>query len=143
MKEIQSLMSLKFNQIWVKSTFDERFDSYLTWLDSALLPLLDTSLMKHLMKDWSCSYVTENWWWIYHGVIWMEMGIGFSNLIDIGVCRDAYGFAVRPQHVQRYHEYANIYKVFFYPYVSFIFFFIFFLVPNTNTTCCPLFFENM
>ncbi|GFY84607.1 Ypt/Rab-GAP domain of gyp1p superfamily protein [Actinidia rufa] len=24
--------------------------------------------------------------------------------------RDAYGFAVRPQHVQRYHEYANIYK---------------------------------
>lgn len=26
--------------------------------------------------------------------------------------RDAYGFAVRPQHVQRYREYANIYKVF-------------------------------
>lgn len=26
--------------------------------------------------------------------------------------RDAYGFSVRPQHVQRYHEYANIYKVF-------------------------------
>ncbi|XP_048139811.1 ecotropic viral integration site 5 ortholog-like isoform X2 [Rhodamnia argentea] len=25
-------------------------------------------------------------------------------------CRDAYGFAVRPQHVQRYREYANIYK---------------------------------
>lgn len=25
--------------------------------------------------------------------------------------RDAYGFAVRPQHVQRYREYANIYKV--------------------------------
>ncbi|XP_076934320.1 uncharacterized protein LOC143600547 [Bidens hawaiensis] len=24
--------------------------------------------------------------------------------------RDAYGFAVRPQHVQRYHEYLNIYK---------------------------------
>ncbi|XP_076898187.1 uncharacterized protein LOC143551692 isoform X2 [Bidens hawaiensis] len=24
--------------------------------------------------------------------------------------RDAYGFAVRPQHVQRYHEYSNIYK---------------------------------
>ncbi|KAI3705176.1 hypothetical protein L1987_75410 [Smallanthus sonchifolius] len=24
--------------------------------------------------------------------------------------RDTYGFAVRPQHVQRYHEYANIYK---------------------------------
>lgn len=24
--------------------------------------------------------------------------------------RDAYGFAVRPQHVQRYREYANIYK---------------------------------
>lgn len=28
--------------------------------------------------------------------------------------RDAYGFAVRPQHVQRYREYANIYKVLFY-----------------------------
>ncbi|KZV37367.1 ecotropic viral integration site 5 protein [Dorcoceras hygrometricum] len=25
-------------------------------------------------------------------------------------CRDAYGFAVRPQHLQRYREYANIYK---------------------------------
>lgn len=25
--------------------------------------------------------------------------------------RDAYGFAVRPQHLQRYREYANIYKV--------------------------------
>lgn len=24
--------------------------------------------------------------------------------------RDAYGFAVRPQNVQRYREYANIYK---------------------------------
>ncbi|KAJ9539964.1 hypothetical protein OSB04_026470 [Centaurea solstitialis] len=24
--------------------------------------------------------------------------------------RDAYGFPVRPQHVQRYREYANIYK---------------------------------
>ncbi|KAF9674820.1 hypothetical protein SADUNF_Sadunf10G0166700 [Salix dunnii] len=31
-------------------------------------------------------------------------------LIDITVDRDAYGFAVRPQHVQRYREYANIYK---------------------------------
>lgn len=25
--------------------------------------------------------------------------------------RDAYGFAIRPQHVQRYREYAKIYKV--------------------------------
>lgn len=25
--------------------------------------------------------------------------------------RDAYGFAVRPQHIQRYREYAKIYKV--------------------------------
>ncbi|KAJ6986986.1 TBC1 domain family member 8B [Populus alba x Populus x berolinensis] len=25
-------------------------------------------------------------------------------------CRDAYGFAVRPQHLQRYREYANIYQ---------------------------------
>ena len=25
--------------------------------------------------------------------------------------RDAYGFAVRPQHVQRFREYAKIYKV--------------------------------
>lgn len=34
--------------------------------------------------------------------------------------RDAYGFAVRPQHVQRYREYANIYKVLFYLLCSFI-----------------------
>ena len=27
------------------------------------------------------------------------------------VNRDAYGFALRPQHVQRYKEYAKIYKV--------------------------------
>jgi hypothetical protein len=25
--------------------------------------------------------------------------------------RDAYGFAVRPQHLQRFREYAKIYKV--------------------------------
>ena len=73
----------------------------------------------------------------------MEMGIGFSNLIDIGVCRDAYGFAVRPQHVQRYHEYANIYKVFYIHMFPFFFLLMFFLVSNTNTTCCPLLFENM
>ncbi|GJZ57649.1 Rab-GTPase-TBC domain-containing protein [Tanacetum coccineum] len=29
---------------------------------------------------------------------------------EILLDRDAYGFAVRPQHVQRYREYANIYK---------------------------------
>lgn len=28
--------------------------------------------------------------------------------------RDAYGFAVRPQHVQRFREYAKIYKVVIY-----------------------------
>ncbi|KAM7271966.1 hypothetical protein ACFE04_031180 [Oxalis oulophora] len=31
-------------------------------------------------------------------------------LITLEHKRDAYGFAVRPQHVQRYREYANIYK---------------------------------
>ncbi|KAF9676749.1 hypothetical protein SADUNF_Sadunf08G0035300 [Salix dunnii] len=31
-------------------------------------------------------------------------------LMDIDVDRDAYGFAVRPQHLQRYREYANIYQ---------------------------------
>ncbi|XP_052204506.1 uncharacterized protein LOC127809611 isoform X6 [Diospyros lotus] len=31
-------------------------------------------------------------------------------LISFEHKRDAYGFAVRPQHVQRYREYANIYK---------------------------------
>lgn len=41
-------------------------------------------------------------------------------LMDIDVDRDAYGFAVRPQHLQRYREYANIYQVCF---VSFILFF--------------------
>lgn len=30
-----------------------------------------------------------------------------------GMNRDAYGFPVRPQHVQRYREYADIYKVLF------------------------------
>ncbi|KAK6929243.1 Rab-GTPase-TBC domain [Dillenia turbinata] len=29
---------------------------------------------------------------------------------NVGFYRDAYGFAVRPQHLQRYREYANIYK---------------------------------
>lgn len=31
--------------------------------------------------------------------------------MTINMNRDAYGFSVRPQHVQRYREYANIYKV--------------------------------
>ncbi|RVW20516.1 TBC1 domain family member 8B [Vitis vinifera] len=35
---------------------------------------------------------------------------GIVELIGIGLNRDAYGFAVRPQHLQRYREYANIYK---------------------------------
>jgi len=38
-------------------------------------------------------------------------------LMDIGVDRDAYGFAVRPQHLQRYREYANIYQVCFASFV--------------------------
>ncbi|KAK8677283.1 hypothetical protein V6N13_142831 [Hibiscus sabdariffa] len=33
-----------------------------------------------------------------------------NPLITFDHKRDAYGFAVRPQHVQRYREYANIYK---------------------------------
>ncbi|CAN1237713.1 TBC1 domain family member 8B [Linum grandiflorum] len=33
-----------------------------------------------------------------------------NNLSGFDLKRDAYGFAVRPQHVQRYREYANIYK---------------------------------
>ncbi|GAB4854888.1 hypothetical protein Ancab_023474 [Ancistrocladus abbreviatus] len=33
-----------------------------------------------------------------------------SPLVTMEHKRDAYGFAVRPQHVQRYREYANIYK---------------------------------
>nr|GLL23195.1 ecotropic viral integration site 5 protein homolog isoform X1 [Ipomoea trifida] len=32
------------------------------------------------------------------------------QLISFDQNRDAYGFAVRPQHVERYREYANIYK---------------------------------
>ncbi|XP_039038955.1 TBC1 domain family member 8B-like isoform X2 [Hibiscus syriacus] len=35
---------------------------------------------------------------------------GGNSLISFEHKRDAYGFAVRPQHVQRYREYANIYK---------------------------------
>ncbi|KAL4388974.1 hypothetical protein GQ457_09G028950 [Hibiscus cannabinus] len=35
---------------------------------------------------------------------------GGNPLISFEHKRDAYGFAVRPQHVQRYREYANIYK---------------------------------
>lgn len=34
--------------------------------------------------------------------------------MPVGLNRDAYGFAVRPQHLQRYREYANIYKVLSY-----------------------------
>ncbi|XVF23736.1 hypothetical protein REPUB_Repub13aG0065300 [Reevesia pubescens] len=33
-----------------------------------------------------------------------------TTIITFENKRDAYGFAVRPQHVQRYREYANIYK---------------------------------
>ncbi|KAL9275981.1 TBC1 domain family member 8B-like protein [Drosera capensis] len=33
------------------------------------------------------------------------------NVVALEHKRDAYGFPVRPQHVQRYREYANIYKV--------------------------------
>lgn len=33
-----------------------------------------------------------------------------NHLVAFDHKRDAYGFAVRPQHVQRYREYANIYK---------------------------------
>lgn len=33
-----------------------------------------------------------------------------SQLINLQINRDAYGFAIRPQHVHRYREYANIYK---------------------------------
>lgn len=48
--------------------------------------------------------------------------------------RDAYGFAVRPQHVQRYREYANIYKVLlslYFPLSSstFMFLLFFFFQP--------------
>ncbi|TMW92462.1 hypothetical protein EJD97_013013 [Solanum chilense] len=32
------------------------------------------------------------------------------NIVSFDHKRDAYGFSVRPQHVQRYREYANIYK---------------------------------
>ncbi|KAK1572269.1 hypothetical protein Q3G72_029945 [Acer saccharum] len=35
---------------------------------------------------------------------------GSNHLVNFEHKRDAYGFAVRPQHVQRYREYANIYK---------------------------------
>lgn len=51
----------------------------------------------------------------------------FWEFDRIGVYRDAYGFAVRPQHVQRYREYANIYKVWFYLLWSFL------LVLSLNT----------
>ncbi|KAK9741459.1 hypothetical protein RND81_03G107700 [Saponaria officinalis] len=41
----------------------------------------------------------------------MKHKTGVINpLIHLEHKRDAYGFAVRPQHVQRYREYANIYK---------------------------------
>lgn len=58
----------------------------------------------------------------------MQDFFGFGNLIELLLDRDAYGFAVRPQHVQRYREYANIYKVCFY-------FWLFFLVLSLNTLC--------
>lgn len=60
------------------------------------------------------------------GFLWETRWILEIN--RIGVNRDAYGFAVRPQHVQRYREYANIYKVLFY--------FLFFLLFLSTTTLC-------
>lgn len=60
------------------------------------------------------------------GFLWETRWILEIN--RIGVNRDAYGFAVRPQHVQRYREYANIYKVLFY--------FLFFLLFLSTSTLC-------
>ncbi|KAJ7972472.1 TBC1 domain family member 8B [Quillaja saponaria] len=37
-----------------------------------------------------------------------ELSINFLH--NINLKRDGYGFALRPQHTQRYREYANIYK---------------------------------
>lgn len=34
-----------------------------------------------------------------------------EEIVVDDVNRDGYGFALRPQHIQRYREYANIYKV--------------------------------
>lgn len=42
--------------------------------------------------------------------------------------RDAYGFAVRPQHLQRYKEYASIYKVFYSSLTNTIFSSVFFVM---------------
>ncbi|CAI9772437.1 unnamed protein product [Fraxinus pennsylvanica] len=39
-----------------------------------------------------------------------DIDLNPSPVISFDHKRDAYGFAVRPQHLQRYHEYANIYK---------------------------------
>ncbi|KAI4347697.1 hypothetical protein L6164_008483 [Bauhinia variegata] len=40
----------------------------------------------------------------------MKAEKALNPLITFELKRDAYGFAVRPQHLQRYREYANIYK---------------------------------
>ncbi|XP_054786488.1 uncharacterized protein LOC129292849 isoform X2 [Prosopis cineraria] len=40
----------------------------------------------------------------------MKAGNALNPLITFEHKRDAYGFTVRPQHLQRYREYANIYK---------------------------------
>lgn len=40
----------------------------------------------------------------------MSAAKALNPLITFEHKRDAYGFAVRPQHLQRYREYANIYK---------------------------------
>ncbi|KAI4351206.1 hypothetical protein L6164_005585 [Bauhinia variegata] len=40
----------------------------------------------------------------------MKANKALNPLITFEHKRDAYGFAVRPQHLQRYREYANIYK---------------------------------
>ncbi|XP_022893096.1 TBC1 domain family member 8B-like isoform X1 [Olea europaea var. sylvestris] len=40
----------------------------------------------------------------------MDVALNPSPVISFDHKRDAYGFAVRPQHLQRYREYANIYK---------------------------------
>ncbi|KAL2549459.1 Ypt/Rab-GAP domain of gyp1p superfamily protein [Forsythia ovata] len=39
-----------------------------------------------------------------------DVALNPSPVISFDHKRDAYGFAVRPQHLQRYREYANIYK---------------------------------
>lgn len=102
------------------------FTSFLVWFGLLYLTEFGVHLIYHVMvlhciEDFFQfnSWLALDWILIWLGLPCYWNFVDFTTeccdweeLIGIGLNRDAYGFAVRPQHLQRYREYANIYKVY-------------------------------